>query len=460
MTIKRQFRIYILSIVIIPVISLFLMYMYDYLTRPERILLDGTEFINQLEQNDFTDQQINYLRTELKKIPPDVDYIITRNHEPIYISSPDFFSEAETEQDLISTLIGSASPDYIYQVVSPCREPECTENIQILMRFPKEQNSRPRKMRKYWLSCFIAFTVIFEILLVFLSSRLSRNISASITILEKHTHDIASGKLGKPIKTRGAKDNEITNLTDNLNKMQESLKEIEQKKARFVMGMSHDLRSPIAVIKGYTEALKDGIISEVGKQNSALDIINDKATQLENMINTLMDFVKINSGDLRKTFVKLNLYDFLSQKMREFESTSMLFKRKFRYEIHLDKNCTVTSDPQLFERAIENLYSNAVRYTSENDEISFRGIQDKNRIILDFSDTGEGISRSELSFIFDMFYRSSPARQDGGLGIGLSLVKTITETHGWNLKVLSEKGKGTTFEIIIPLPGEAPQETN
>ena len=150
----------------------------------------------------------------------------------------------------------------------------------------------------------------------------------------------------------------------------------------------------------------------------------------------------------------------LSQKMREFESTSMLFKRKFRYEIHLDKNCTVASDPQLFERAIENLYSNAVRYTSVNDEISFRGIQDKNRIILDFSDTGEGISRSELSFIFDMFYRSSPARQDGGLGIGLSLVKTITETHGWNLKVSSEKGKGTTFEIIIPLPGEAPQETN
>ena len=109
-------------------------------------------------------------------------------------------------------------------------------------------------------------------------------------------------------------------------------------------------------------------------------------------------------------------------------------------------------DEQLVNRVFENLLSNALRYTEENDEIRICAYESESAIFIKICDTGIGISESDLTNIFDLFYRATNSRREEGMGIGLSVVKNIIETHGWKIDVQSEKGKGSCFTIIIPLP--------
>ena len=107
-------------------------------------------------------------------------------------------------------------------------------------------------------------------------------------------------------------------------------------------------------------------------------------------------------------------------------------------------------DKQLFSRALENLLSNAIRYSKAGDEIAISASETSDAYIVSVSDTGIGIAEKELDHIFDMFYRATDSRREEGMGIGLSVVKSIVDTHGWTIGVASEAGKGSTFTITIP----------
>ena len=121
---------------------------------------------------------------------------------------------------------------------------------------------------------------------------------------------------------------------------------------------------------------------------------------------------------------------------------------------NLPNEYLIPYDEQLVNRVFENLLSNALRYTEENDEIRICAYEYENSIYIKICDTGIGISESDLANIFDLFYRTTNSRREEGMGIGLSVVKNIIETHGWRIEVESEKGKGSCFIIIIPLPAQ------
>ena len=106
----------------------------------------------------------------------------------------------------------------------------------------------------------------------------------------------------------------------------------------------------------------------------------------------------------------------------------------------------------LVQRAFENLFSNAIRYTKDNDSIFLNAyiLQDKNEIIFEIKDTGIGIKKNDLNYIFDIFYRGTNSRREDGMGIGLSVVKNVITTYGWKIDVSSEVNEGSTFTIHIP----------
>ena len=128
-----------------------------------------------------------------------------------------------------------------------------------------------------------------------------------------------------------------------------------------------------------------------------------------------------------------------------------LYNRKIITNNNLNEQIQLLFDEQLINRALENLFSNAIRYTNNNDTITVNLYKQDNSIFFEMIDTGCGMTKDEINNIFDLFYRGTNSRLEKGMGIGLSVVKNIISSHEWNIDVESEKNKGSKFTIIIPL---------
>ena len=180
--------------------------------------------------------------------------------------------------------------------------------------------------------------------------------------------------------------------------------------------------------------------------------ITTKAKQLENMIDTLINFTKLNSTEIRETMKTQSITDFISEITREEQTIGNVFNRSIVLNVNFEKDVLVPFDKQLVTRVFENLFNNALRYTRDNDTITLESYidEEKRAVIYKIKDTGIGIDQQDLKNIFELFYRGTNSRLEEGMGIGLSVVKNIIETHRWEISVDSEKDKGTCFTITIP----------
>ena len=147
-----------------------------------------------------------------------------------------------------------------------------------------------------------------------------------------------------------------------------------------------------------------------------------------------------------------SITSFISDITREEQTIGNVFKRTILVNVHFDKEVLVPFDKQLVTRVFENLFNNALRYTRDNDTITLESYIDEaaRAVIYKIQDTGIGIEEKDLKNIFDLFYRASDSRLEEGMGIGLSVVKNIIETHRWQISVDSKKNEGTCFTITIP----------
>jgi signal transduction histidine kinase len=278
---------------------------------------------------------------------------------------------------------------------------------------------------------------------------IARSITKSIMVLENATRRIAAGELDFTVEARGG--NEITSLTNSLNKMRDTLKEDERRRYRFIMGITHDLKTPLASIKAYTEAIEDGIAEDPATGSSATEIINAKADRLEGMINDLIEFVRMDTGEWRSKLKNINLSAFLRQSAKLFALDAEMLRHEFRYASALPEVVSVPMDERLARRALENIVNNAIRYTPDGSVISLDAAITGDTVRLVISDNGPGIDEADLPHVFEMFYRGSSSRREQGMGLGLAVVKWVIDWHGWAISVSSEKGKGACFTITVPL---------
>ncbi|MDR1902390.1 MAG: HAMP domain-containing histidine kinase, partial [Treponema sp.] len=190
---------------------------------------------------------------------------------------------------------------------------------------------------------------------------------------------------------------------------------------------------------------------------SATEIISAKADQLEAMINDLLEYVQMDSGEWRGQLQKVNITAFLQDATRAFAPDVELLHHEFRSEITLPAELFVSMDERLSLRALENLVNNAIRYTPNDSVISLtaRLIDNRaaNTLQLTVSDNGPGIDKADLPHVFEMFYRGTSSRREQGMGMGLAVVKWVVDSHGWSISVHSEPEgkKGTDFCITIPI---------
>jgi signal transduction histidine kinase len=282
---------------------------------------------------------------------------------------------------------------------------------------------------------------------------IARSITKSVLVLEDATRRIAAGDLDLMVDVRGS--NEITSLTSSLNQMRAELKEEESRRYRFIMGVTHDLKTPLALIRGYTEALKDGVTEDPDSRSNAMNIIISKADQLEGMITDLLEFVRMDTGEWRNRLQKVNLGEFLKPFAKRISMDAELFHHHTVIDITLPPSLFVPLDERLAVRALENLVNNAIRYTPDGTTVRFGAVSVENTIRITVSDNGPGISKNDLPHIFEAFYRGSSSRQEEGMGLGLSIVKWVVTSHGWSIAVTSEQNIAgaaeTCFSITIPL---------
>ena len=283
---------------------------------------------------------------------------------------------------------------------------------------------------------------------------IARSITQSVLALDAATRRIAAGELERPVEVRGS--NEITSLASSLNAMRLALKDDLARRSRFIMGVTHDLKTPLALIKGYAEAIGDGMDDGAGTRERYVGIIGSKVDQLAGMIDDLIDFVKVDSGEWRERLELKPLAPFLRGLCRRLEADAVLLGRRAESSIELPEDLAVPFDERLITRAIENIVNNALRYTEPGGLVRVsarveRGGDGGERVALEISDDGPGIGDGELPLIFDPFYRGSGSRREQGMGLGLSVVKGVVESHGWALSARSEPGRGSAFRIEAPL---------
>ena len=266
---------------------------------------------------------------------------------------------------------------------------------------------------------------------------------------------IVKKRLSNEIKTQRDK---ILADKETIEKQSKKLQELDKAKSRFFANISHDLRSPLSLIMGNLEMLKDdeGVVMTANSQKN-LDIGLKNCKRLLYLTDEINDLIKLEEGkiNLRKEVIRVDSYVGMLSEM--FEGTADYKGVRLEFKSSLQPSDCLFVDPRQFEKIFYNLVSNAIKHTSKGDKITIALEKQSGSIILKISDTGVGISRDSLPYIFDRFYQSkdNEYRSREGLGIGLALVRELVELHNGNISVDSAPGLGTTFVVAFSIEEEA-----
>jgi len=233
----------------------------------------------------------------------------------------------------------------------------------------------------------------------------------------------------------------------------EQLKEMDRLKSMFLSHVSHELKTPLTSIKGFVDNMLDGVTGELqAKHRDYLDRMRANADRLTRMITNLLDLSRIESGTHHLDRVRLRLFDLVEEVTEQLRPIAAA-KQLTLEVICPDLTLQVSADRDKLIQVIMNLVDNAIKFTPKGGKITVAvERKDPDRVKITVTDTGEGIPAGDLAKLFEPFYQAS--RQSGthakGLGLGLSIVKTLVELHGGTILVTSEVGKGSEFCILLP----------
>lgn len=230
----------------------------------------------------------------------------------------------------------------------------------------------------------------------------------------------------------------------------ERLRQLDEMKSEFVSNVSHELRSPLSVIKSYTEAILDQVgPGDYQTQREFLTVVNNETDRLAALINDLLDISRIESGKFEIELSPVALSDIIQIVLRDLED------RSSRHQIAVDVPSALPdllADRDKVIQVFLNLLDNAIKFSPDGGRVFIKAVVKGKMVKCDICDQGIGIARKDISHIFEKFYRvdNSDIYEIPGTGLGLSIVKHIIESHGGRIYVRSKMGKGSTFTMLLP----------
>ena len=275
---------------------------------------------------------------------------------------------------------------------------------------------------------------------------LARQLSRPIRALTAATRAMARGALGTQVDIRAH--DELGELGSAFNQMSTDLARSSQLRRQMTADIAHDLRTPLSVILGYTEALNDGKF--VGDM-SIYAILHDEAQQLSRLIDDLRMLSLADAGELPLQRHVIPPRELLERTAAAHRVKAQEQGVQFTVDA-ADDLPRVNVDPERMQQVLGNLVSNALRYTPTGGEIALWGEADEGHVTLHVQDSGNGITPEDLPLIFERFYRGDRARHSnmGESGLGLPIAKSLVEMHQGTIAVASQVGQGTTFSISLP----------
>lgn len=314
-----------------------------------------------------------------------------------------------------------------------------TENS--LQREPEEEAYVTRTNRVMVLAGFIA-----AFLALGVGALLARIYTRPLRELTLAAENVAKDQLGQQVPVRTQ--DELGILATQFNRMSEDLAVARQLRQQMTADIAHDLRTPLAVIAGYLEALRDGDLSP---NNDRFDMMYQEAQLLERLVEDLRTLSLADAGELPLTRGEISTSDLLEAIRRSFEQKAA--QQSIALTIEDGHADMIQVDFDRMSQVLGNLVSNALRYVKQGGQIALAARRLSNQVVLEVRDNGVGIDAQHLPHIFERFYRADRSRQEGvgESGLGLAIAKSIVEAHGGQIGVESQVGRGTTFRIALPI---------
>ena len=332
------------------------------------------------------------------------------------------FKRKDTEQGALLVKVitdndGNKTAFMLNTVISPMKETVSTLNTILI----------------YISLIIILLSVLFSLIISYL-------VTKPLAKMEKKAKELARGNYN--ISFEGGDFKEVRELAGTLNHASSQIYKFDRLKSELIANISHDLRTPITLISGYAEAMKD-IPNEMTPEN--LQIIIDESNRMSELVNTVLDFSKLQSGNATFKMEPVSITDCIQAELLRYNK--LIERDGYKIFFKYDRNITVKADLARITQVLYNLVNNAVVYTGNDKQVTVVQSVNESRVRISVIDSGVGIPKEHLADIWERYYKVSKNlnREKSGGGLGLAIVKAIIEAHHGVCGVDSTPGKGSCF---------------
>lgn len=297
-------------------------------------------------------------------------------------------------------------------------------------------------------SQLVYVTFIVLILSFFLAYFVSKKVSAPIVKLKDAASKMSQGDYNVVFETK-ADIEELDELASTLNKARDELSKTDELRREFLANVSHDLKTPLTMIKAYAEMVRDLTYKDPEKREENLNTIIDETERLNVLVGDILELSKIQSDVETLHIEKFDLHQMILNILNKFKYLEETKGYHFIYKNK--KSLWIQADLRKMEQVIYNLIGNAVNYVGKDKKVIIDVIEEKNQYKICFIDHGKGIDQEEIKRIWDKYYKVDKTHQRNilGTGLGLSIVKNILIRHNFEYGVDSIKGEGSTFYFKV-----------
>lgn len=286
--------------------------------------------------------------------------------------------------------------------------------------------------------------LIIALFVIFVTYFFSKYLTGNLNKMNKVVKEVANGNLDHEIEIKG--NDEVAELGDSFNLMVNKLKHLERIRNESASDLAHELRTPLSNIKNYLEAIEDDVIKWNQKTTKEL---NEELNRLIKLVNKLNDLNEAEAKILKINREHFNLIKEINKIINSFEMKAN--QKNLKFDLDYNKDVEIYADKSSVQQVLNNIISNAVKYSYENTVIRINFRQDEDNQFISITNSGPEIKEKDLPYLFERFYRVDKARtqKDGSLGIGLTITRNLVEAHGGKIEVESD-GHSTTFSIYFP----------